>query len=449
VPGTPPLTSSIGLRQQLLEAVRGTVLLRVVSLGSTFLGSVLLARALGVSAFGTYSFVFAIITLLALPSQVGIPKLLVRETAAAQARDEWGSLKGLWGWATKVILLTSLAIALLAIVTVLFLTQSVDEETRATLIGGLLLVPLVALGNARAAALKGLRLVIKGQIPDAVIRPVLLLVFVLVYWRVVGRVSASEAMLWHVGAAAIAFIIGAVLLWRAQPNEIKTVRADYAAARQWRSAAFPLAMISGLEVVSNQTGLVLLGFLRPEADVALFKVATSAAMLMAFGLQITNLVISPHVARFHVLQDRQRLSRLAGLGALGGTAVSLPLFILFALVGESLLSFVYGPEYVGAFAPLMVLAGAQTINAVFGSTGALLNMTGNERFAARWLAVAGGANILLSLILIPAYGVFGAAWATALSVVIRNVAFWVVARRRLGIDGSVLSTFVRSRNEKA
>jgi len=443
------LTDSIGLRQQLLEALRGTVLLRVVSLASTFLGSVVLARSLGASAFGTYSFVFAVTTLLALPSQVGIPTLLVRETAAAEARREWARLKGLWGWATKVILLTSFVIALLAFATVILLPQSIDGELETTLIAGLLLVPLVALGSARSAALRGLRLIVKGQLPDSVIRPVLLIVFVFAYWQISGKVSASQAMFLHVGAAAIAFMVGAVMLWRARPDEIRDVHPDYSAASQWWRAAIPLAMISGLQVVSNQTGVVLLGILRSGADVALFKVATSAAILMTFGLQITNMIISPHVARLHAVQDKRRLARLAGLGALGGTAVSLPLFLVFVLAGESLLSLVYGAEYGSAFVPLVVLAGAQIINVAFGSTGVLLNMTGYERLAARWLAVSAGINILLSLILIPEFGVYGAAWASALSVVVWNVAFWTLARRKLGIDGSVFSVLRRRRDEKA
>jgi O-antigen/teichoic acid export membrane protein len=256
-------------------------------------------------------------------------------------------------------------------------------------------------------------------------------------------------MFWHVGAAAIAFALGAVMLWRARPHEIKTVRADYSAASNWWRAAIPLTMITGLQVISNQSGIVLLGILRSREDVALFKVAMSAAVLMTIGIQITNMIISPHVARLHAIQDRRRLARLAALGSVGGTAVSLPLFMIFLLAGEPLLSLFYGAEYVAAFSPLVILAGAQIVNVAFGSTGVLLSMTGYESLAASWLAVSAAFNVLLSLILIPPLGIHGAAWASALSVVVWNFAFWIIARKKLGIDGSVLSIIVRRRDEEA
>ncbi len=433
------MTGSSDLRDQLLRAFSGTVVLRVVSLASTFVGSVVLARALGASAFGTYSFVFAITTLLALPAQVGIPTLLVRETAKAQVEKEWGRLKGLWAWASKIILVTSLGISLLAILVVWSLSDVLSSETRVALFAGILLVPLVALGNARSAALRGLRLIVRGQLPDSVIRPLLLVLFVFASWRLSGEVSASAAMYWHVGAATVAFVIGTVMLWRARPHEVAVATSDLSMSVSWRRAAVPLALISGLQVVSNQIGLVLLGMLGPQEDVAYFKVAVSAAALMTFGLQVTNLIVSPHVARLHELKDSRRLAKLAGLGALGGTIISLPLFLIFAIAGERLLSMIYGSEYSGAFVPLVVLAGAQLVNTAFGSTGVLLNMTGHEKIAAKWLAVAALVNVILAVALIPSFGISGAAWASATSVILWNLAFWVSAKRALGVDGSVFS----------
>src|SRR5690606_22963194 len=131
---------------------------RVVALGSTMATSVVLARALGPSAFGTYAYVFAIVTLLALPSQVGIPTLLVRETAKAQAEEAWPRLKGLWAWATRTIVLTSAGLAIVAGVVVVLRGDRMGHDLRWTLVAGLILVPLIALGNARGAALNGLRL---------------------------------------------------------------------------------------------------------------------------------------------------------------------------------------------------------------------------------------------------------------------------------------------------
>jgi O-antigen/teichoic acid export membrane protein len=43
--------------------------------------------------------------------------------------------------------------------------------------------------------------------------------------------------------------------------------------------------------------------------------------------------------------------------------------------------------------------------------------------------IAAGANVLLNLVLIPAYGFVGAAWATAASFLLLALLFWVWERR--------------------
>jgi O-antigen/teichoic acid export membrane protein len=430
-----------GLRRQLLRAARGSVILRTVAFASTMATSVVLARALGPSAYGTYAYVFAIVTLLALPSQVGIPTLLVRETAKAQAHEDWPRLKGLWTWATRVILVTSVAVAVVAAVSVAWRGARTDADLRWTLAAGLLLVPLIALGNARGAALRGLRKIVSGQLPETVLRPVMLVVFVgMAYWFG-GRMSAHAAMAWHALAAALAFAVGGAILWRARPAGMANAHADLSQSRAWWQAALPLALISGLQVAGNQSGLIQLGWFRPQAEVGLYKVATSASTLALFGLQTANLVIAPHIARLHALDDHARLQRLASIGALASGALTLPVFLAFAFGGRWLISLLYGANYVDAYGPLLVLCGAQMVNAYFGLNAGFLSMTGHEKSAARWLSISSIIAISSGFFLIPVFGMMGAALSQFLSMLVWNVAFWRIALAKTGVDSSLSGVF--------
>jgi O-antigen/teichoic acid export membrane protein len=434
-----------GLRTQLLRAARGSVLLRIVALGATMSTSVVLARALGPVAYGVYAYVFAVITLLALPSQVGIPTLLVRETAKAQVSEDWPRLKGLWKWATRTILSTSLFIALAGAGFLMWQGGRIDRDLRWTLSAGLVLVPLIALGDARGAALRGLRKIVSGQLPETVLRPLLLVLFVGLAWKSGGAVSAHAAMALHALAAMLAFLVGGAILWRVRPQGVAVARADLSGASEWWHAALPLALISGLQVAGNQSGVILLGMFRPDAEVGFYKVATSAATLALFGLQTANLVIAPHIARLHAIGDRARLQRLATMGALASGALTLPVFLAFLLGGRWLINLLYGPGFAGAYGPLLLLSAGQVVNAMFGSVGLLLNMTGHERQAARWLAVSAVCNVLLGVLLVPWMGMVGAAMASVVSILVWNLSFWRIARRELDVDGSVFSLFGQGR----
>ena len=62
-----------------------------------------------------------------------------------------------------------------------------------------------------------------------------------------------------------------------------------------------------------------------------------------------------------------------------------------------------------------------------GSVGIILNMTGHERYAASGAAVGALSNIFLNVLLIPRFGISGAATATAISLAVWNLllVWWV------------------------
>ena len=61
------------------------------------------------------------------------------------------------------------------------------------------------------------------------------------------------------------------------------------------------------------------------------------------------------------------------------------------------------------------------VNVITGSVGFLLMMSGNERLLMNNIASSALISLLLSFMLIPHYGIIGAAVATAMSVIVRNI----------------------------
>ena len=86
---------------------------------------------------------------------------------------------------------------------------------------------------------------------------------------------------------------------------------------------------------------------------------------------------------------------------------------------------------------LKILCIGQLVNASVGSVGVLLDMTGNEKDSAGAIGLGAGANVALNALLIPRYGVEGAAIATATSIVIRNILLSVRVRQRLNISPTI------------
>jgi O-antigen/teichoic acid export membrane protein len=197
-------------------------------------------------------------------------------------------------------------------------------------------------------------------------------------------------------------------------------------------------LIAGAQSITANADFLMLGWWQPEAQVGLYKVATSGASLTVAGLGVLAMITNPRFAALFKTQDTRQLARLAAYAAGFGLTAALPVFVVFLFWGGPILSLVFGPSFVGGTAALIILTAGQALSAFFGTCVGLLNMTGHEKHAMRGVLVATVLNVVLNLVLIPRFGIEGAAVATLISTVTWNVLLWWSVRRQLGLDSSVL-----------
>lgn len=416
----------------MLGGATGSLLLKVAHAILTVAITVVLARALGPEGYGRYAFVYALVILCAIPAQAGLPTLLVREVAAYEARGGWRLMRGLLRRANQAVAAATAAIALVSALVGIFLGDRVAEGELAIYAWGLALLPLLALGNLRGAALRGLRKVVRGQLPELLLRPGLFVLALTVVAVAGAGVSPGMAMALHAGAALVAFLIGAWLLLRVLPHEARSATPEYR-TRAWAASVLPLTLLAGIQVVNNQTDVVLLGVLASKEEVGIYRVVFQAATLVVFVLTAVNMVLAPHFARLHAMGERAELERLARWGAKMVLLAAAPVAAGLVIFGGPVLGFVFGTRYAVGAAALAILCVGQLANAAMGSVGLLLNMTGHERDTAVGVGLAAGANVVLNLLLIPPFGIEGAATATAASLMIWNVVLYRRVRRRLDV----------------
>lgn len=433
-----------GLGSELTRNGIGSLVLKAAYILLSFAITVTLARTLGANGYGVYAYVFALVSLLSIPAEFGLPNLVVRETAKALTRQEWGALHGVWRWAGKITAILTAILVLGAGVVILIWGDRFSRQQIVTLSWGLALVPLVALGDLRGAALRGLNRVIQGQLPEQALRPsfYILLILGAVFVFPAQYLTPAMAMSLQVLAAALAFIIGAWLLWRATPLEVRQAKPVYE-GRRWLSSTLPLAFISGMGLINSYTSIVMLGLFVTSSDVGIYRVADQMALLVSISLQALNMVIAPQFARLYAVGDKARLQRLATTSAQLVLALTLPVVVIFLFFGKPLLKLVFGAQFVPAYEPLSILALGQLVNSATGSVGFLLIMTGHEQDTARGMAIAAVVNIALNLILIPLWGIKGAALASAITLTVWNFLLWLAVRRRLDVNSMAFDIWKR------
>lgn len=428
---TAQLGSVASLRSALIRGSVGSFGLKIVY---TLLGlaiSIVLARALAPGGYGIYAFSFSVMSLLAVPVQMGLPTLVMREVARYQYAERWDLLRGVLHRANQAVILFSLMFGLMGAAAVWWLADQVDVAQLATLGWALLLLPLIALNQVRGAALRGLRRVVLGQLPDMILQPGILLALLGIA-LLAGELTPSQSMALYCTAAGLAFLAGTVMLLHSLPPEVLKVQPQYD-TRAWLHSVLPLALLAGLQVINNQTDIFMLGLLVTKEETGLYRVAVSGATFVVFTLSAINAVIVPHIARLHNAGDRERLQRMVTLTARASLAAALPIAGILVFLGAPIISFAFGEPYNGASVPLAILCVGQLVNAGMGSVGIILNMTGHERETVKGIAIAVVVNVLLNLILIPSFGASGAATASALTMATSNIILYRKVWRYVGI----------------
>ena len=422
------LNSNIG-RESL-----SSIVLKFSSVGLVFISTVLLARLLGPADYGIYSYIYAIISLLSIPSEFGLPTLVVRETASSMVRKDYSAVHGIWNWSGKTIGIISFILLGLTGIIAWVLRESLAGRRFETFIVALALVPLIALGDLRGAALRGLNKIITGQLPEFLLRPgffVLFLVGVeLFHYK---AISAPIAMLLFVVASALAFGIGAWLLRRATPDLVQKAPFHFE-NRSWLLSALPLAFIGGMQLINNQASIIIQGFYLPDPAIGIFRVATQVSNLASFGLLAINIVVAPRFASLYTLGEKRKLQKLVTYSARVILVFNLLLTIGFVLVGKVFLQKIFGVSYESAYIPLLIMLVGQLVNSFTGSVGMLLNMTNHERETAKGITVAAALNIIFNFLLIPKWGIIGSSIATSISLITWNIILWWVVRKKLKIN---------------
>jgi O-antigen/teichoic acid export membrane protein len=255
-------------------------------------------------------------------------------------------------------------------------------------------------------------------------------------------VLAAGGGLLLVGAGWLApSLVGLALAWlivrrrlsadarlrRGTPSPAGTTR------REFWTYTWPRALASLCQVVFLRIDVVLVSALRSPAEAAVYVGATRFLVLGQLGVLAVQQAMSPKISELLARDDRDRAYDLYQTSTAWLVALSWPVYLLLAVFGGSLLGLL-GSDYAEGADVVTLLAVGMLFAAAAGPVDVLLLMAGRSgrSLANRLLALA--VMIGLDVLLIPRFGVSGAAVAWAIGMVVANTAALIQVRSLLGMQ---------------
>lgn len=395
----------------------------LLALGS----NIALARLLGAAEYGRYAFGLTCAIFLALLARHGAEGILMRFAPGYAASDR-GALRALLRHLVRSTTLGAIGLGLVVAAASIMIE---DERVPLVLLAALISLPLALLHIVRVATYC-LERPAAGDLPFAVIRPMLLVAGVATAIALGLPRDGRLALTCMAAACLVALGVGIALLKVAAPG-IGAHPLRIADRSAWITAALPLLFIGSAQFLSAQTDILMVNLLVGNAASGHYAAATGLANIAILPLVVINTVLGPRISQHYRTGDLARTQRLLATSGAVGSIITIIALTVLVVAGEFALR-LYGPDFDQIHPALVLLMLGQTVNALCGSVGLMATVSGNERMTAWISALTAVANIILNLLLIPRYGVIGAASATALTTAGWNLALTILVRRRLRLD---------------
>ncbi|MEP4147175.1 MAG: oligosaccharide flippase family protein [Halioglobus sp.] len=424
-------------RQNLARSLLGLGGIFIIAKPIMLLISIVLARGLGPSGFGQYTFALACLALIALPSVGGISLLLTRETARFSHAGQWRLFNGIVSAAHGWVFVTWLLIFC-----GYYLLESFDDlmpaEGKWALLGVIIwLLPLQGFIVVRVGTIKGLGFPALAESPSGVIQPLIFLILIAIL-AALDLLTPSTALWALIGVTGLTYAMTTVIYRRVRPSSALSSEPEYRCS-SWLRALFPFTLISLVITLGTQLGVLLLGTLGTDEAVGALQVADRGAQLVALPLSLVNVVMAPQVVHFWHSKKISKLQIFSRQTARIASALSLPVAVVLIVFGELLIELAFGADFVQASYPaLVVLVLGHIFGVMIGSPGILLAMSGHEKLTLLGQISGLLVTVIASVILIPEYQALGVAIALVLGLTTSNFLLAVAVIKHLKIRPGIL-----------
>lgn len=191
----------------------------------------------------------------------------------------------------------------------------------------------------------------------------------------------------------------------------------------------PIIMVFSLilsQTIYCNSDMTILGLMKGDYQVGLYSVAVKIYTIVNTMVASVAMVVMPRMANWFAKKNYEEINKLIRYAVDCIVTLGLPVAVGVACIAPELVEIIAGVGYMGADFALRILM----ISLVFSYLGGIITNiimipSGREKVSLKASIVSASINIVLNIILIPRYGLYAAAFTTALA---EFVALCIVSR---------------------
>jgi O-antigen/teichoic acid export membrane protein len=432
--------------RELLKGSTVTLIIRLLGMVVTYFFTFLVTRNYGAVAMGIFSLSQTVLLIASIIAKLGLDSSSLRFVAEYSSQGKWGNVKEVYIKSLKLIIPTSIFVTCLFFFCAPVLSQYVFKKPYLSSyfkIMSLSLLPFSIL-FLHSESLRGLKKIVEYAIFRNMSIPFvasLVMCIALFFPK-----DMSVPVIAHVIGTGVLGAISLIVWFR----HAKIL--EYKAEKSLRyknilDVSLPLMLSSSMLLIMHWTDTIMLGIFRSETDVGIYNVAIKIANFTAIPLFAINGISAPKFAEFYGKGDMRGLKKVVMQSTKLIFWSSFPILLVFLFFPSFSLG-LFGKEFKTGLYALEFLTIGQFVNAISGSVGIILQMTGKQKAFQNIMLFATVLNITLNVVLIPRYGINGAAFASMIAMAFWNLSSVIYVKSYLKIVTLYIPFLTRKRIKK-
>ena len=193
--------------------------------------------------------------------------------------------------------------------------------------------------------------------------------------------------------------------------------------------SYPMFLTASVMFLMGYVDSFMISYYLDEYQVGIYGACISLSMIITFIPMAIGGYISPKVAQAYSNKETQQVKSIFKESVKLIAITTIPLFIAILYFSDFFLG-LFGKEFTIATITLMIVSIGYLSESLCGPVGFILNMTDNQHIFMKILLISLFINVLFNALLIPIYGINGAAIALMLSMLFWTLSSLIVLKRK-------------------
>ncbi len=409
----------------------------IISKLLTYLYRVIIARVFGPEIYGLFALALMTVSLILMFANIGLPEGLLRYLAFYRGKRDYRKISYLFRTSAAAILFTSVVCGIILYILSETIALRIFHNPLLTSFIRFfsITIPFSSLAGIFLSALLAFEKVAWNSFLNNFfqnfIKVALLILFIFI------GLTSEAVILSYILSSAFLFIAAYLITKRFIPVIYRRYSLHLSIKkkiiREVFAYSWPIIFLGTLYTLFNWTDSFVIGYYMTAADVGFYNAAFTLLALFGIAPEIFKQLFFPLIVKEFSKKNLVTIKELSQQVGKWIFILNVPLFLILIIFPGTIINIIFGAQYLVAENVLRILA----IGGLFSSLSTiltnLLSMKGKSRLILLNTIIISLSDLVMNIILVPRFGLYGAAASTTFNLIIMNIILFIEVRHYVGI----------------